>query len=144
MGTPFAVTFACIYMHTFEQTLFQKHIPWYYFRFIDDIFGIFKSNNAALEFVEMFNSQKPNQIKLKITNIGKNVEMLDLLIFINDSNTISTKLFQKPQNMYLYFPPHSFHQPSVFKSFIQSEIKRYRICCSNDADFESAVNSFKV
>jgi hypothetical protein len=153
MGTPFAVTFACIFMHVFEQSLFRKmiysyqyfnNIPLYYFRFIDDIFGIFKNYDAAIEFVEMFNALKPNQIKLKVTNIGNNVEMLDLMIFVNNSNTICTKLFQKPQNMYLYFPPCSFHQTSIFKSFIQSEIKRYRICCTNDSDFESAVNNFKI
>jgi hypothetical protein len=151
MGTPFAVTFACIYMHEFEKKLIKNmllnkvyinNIPLHFFRFIDDIFGIFICTEAAKIFVQLFNEQKPNIIKLKITSLGKSVEMLDLIININSSNKISTNLYQKPQNRYLYFASTSFHQPCVFKAFIQAEIKRYRICCSNDDDFLTATNNF--
>jgi hypothetical protein len=153
MGTPFAVTYACIYMHEFEQTLFKKmlnsskclyDVPIYYFRYIDDIFGIFQLESSATNFVNEFNNLKENIIKLKITSIGNIVEILDLIVSISTNDVITTKLYQKPNNMYLYLPPSSFHQPSVFKSFIQAEIKRYLVCCSNEIDFNLAVESFKL
>jgi hypothetical protein len=58
------------------------------------------------------------------------------------ATSFCTNLYQKPQNTYLYFAPSSFHQPSVFKSFIKAEVKRYRICCSKDDDFLTAKNNF--
>jgi hypothetical protein len=152
MGTPFAVTYACIYLHEIENKIFItmvksssyfNDLPMQYFRYIDDIFGIFKSYNAAIKFVKEFNKQKPNIIKLKITNIGNNVEVLDLYVEKTVDNKIVTKLYQKPQNMYLYFPPSSFHQPNVFRSFITAEIRRYFICCSNEIDFKLAIKNFK-
>jgi hypothetical protein len=65
--------------------------------------------------------------------------MLDLIININSRNKISTNLYQKPQNRYLYFASTSFR---VFKALILDEIKRYRICCSNYDDFLTAKNNF--
>ena len=118
MGTPFAVPYACIYMHEFEQTLFKKMLnsskfcTMYQFTTLDisTIFLVFSSLKVRQQ-ISLMNSI--TIIKLKITGIGNIVEILDLIVRISTNDVITTKLYQKRNNMYLYLPPSSFHQPSV-------------------------------
>jgi hypothetical protein len=60
----------------------------------------------------------------------------------NEKLVFDIKLYQKPQNKYLYLPPNSFHPKSVFKAFISAEIDRYRLCCNNDSDFDEIKKQF--
>jgi hypothetical protein len=152
MGTPFAVTFACIYMGELEQealiimqtqniTVFIK-----YYRYIDDIIAFFLTTHSATQYMIIFNRLRPGLITLKQTHIGNSAEFLDLTIFkgvrFNTHRIIDFNLFQKPFNKYLYLPTSSFHKQHTFKSFIQSEMKRYRINCNNDTHYTSAIQSF--
>jgi hypothetical protein len=152
MGTPFAVTFACIYLSTIENKTKQLLIvnynfqPIFYKRYIDDLFAIFKNTSEAMKFVKVFNKIKQNQIKLVITHIGDNVQFLDIEIFKGirflNENLLDSKIFQKAQCRYLYLPPSSFHRKSVFNSFINAEIKRYRLLNSNDDDYKLIKHNF--
>jgi hypothetical protein len=152
MGTPFAVTFACIYMGELEQealiimqtqniTIFIK-----YYRYIDDIISFFRTTFSATQYMIIFNSLRPGRIILKLTHIGNSADFLDLTIYkgdrFNTHNIIDFCLFQKPFNKYLYLPTSSFHKQHTFKSFIQSEMKRYRINCNNDNQYISTIQLF--
>ena len=68
------------------------------------------------------------------------VNFLDVTLFKGEhfasSNVLDVKLYQKPINKYVYLPPHSFHAKHTFRSIILSELRRYRINCSSDNDFE--------
>jgi hypothetical protein len=153
MGTPFAVTFACIYLSMIEIEVDAVLIdlynfkPIFYKRYIDDIFAIFNNTNEAKTFMHVFNKAKHNQIKLKLTFIGDKVEFLDIEIFKGQrfykTNLLDSKIFQKQQCKYLYLPPSSFHCNSVFTSFVQSELRRYRLICSNDDDYFIIKDHFK-
>jgi hypothetical protein len=46
-------------------------------------------------------------------------------------------------NKYVYIHYESCHSKNVLKSFIQSEIKRYRLTCSQDPDFEVAKQALR-
>jgi hypothetical protein len=68
--------------------------------------------------------------------------VLDLQIYkgtrFTSESKLDTKLFQKEMNLYLYIPPDSFHRETTLRSFISSEIIRYRKCCFHDKDFYEA------
>ena len=68
-----------------------------------------------------------NACKLDWTYVQrtKKVDFLDLSIFIDSSNHIHTKTYQKPMNLYLYIPPHSAHPPGLTKSLIYSLLLTY-------------------
>ena len=153
MGTPFAVTFACIYLSMMEIELNLILLHQYnvsaifYKRYIDDIFAIFNNRIEAEIFMIAFNNIKKNQIVLKLTCIGDSVEFLDVVVFkgnrFADCNLLDSKIFQKPQCKYIYLPPSSYHRNSVFKSFVTTELRRYRLVCTNDDDFANIKNLFK-
>lgn len=56
---------------------------------------------------------------------------------------LSTRLYQKPMNKYLFLPYLSHHPKTVFRSWIICYLKRIRILCSNDAIYEQNKNKFK-
>jgi hypothetical protein len=152
MGTPFAVTFACIYMGELElealdimKTL-QITLHLYYRRFIDDILAFFRNLHSATQFLLIFNQLRPGLIILKQTHIGNRAEFMDLVAYkgtrFSTHNIIDFNLYQKEFNKYLYLPTSSFHKQNTFISFIQSEMKRYRINCSDDNNYNIAIQCF--
>jgi hypothetical protein len=149
MGTPFAPSYATIYLHVIEVEIwhnFKTNIPeadhpLLIKRFIDDLFGMFKTEYGLHKYIELYNAARPS-IKLLITAFGNSVDILDLTIFkgrrYETTGILDIKLFQKQMNKYQYIPPDSFHTRSTIKGFISGEIRRARLCCSNDDDFISA------
>ena len=146
MGTPLAVTFACIYIGQLEKQLFNSpqsnnSLPLYYKRYIDDIFAVFKCEHDMDFFHNQFNTLRHNNIKLITTYTGKCVTFMDLNISINNNN-VEVKVYQKPQNSYLYLPPSSFHQKHVFHNTIRAELNRYKLKCTHAADYETIKTEF--
>ena len=146
MGTPLAVTFACIYIGQLEKQLFNapqnnNNLPLYYKRYIDDIFAVFKCQHDMDYFHSKFNALRHDNIKLITTHTGKCVTFMDLNISINNNN-VEIKIYQKPQNSYLYLPPSSFHQKHVFHNTIMAELNRYKLKCTNAYDYETIQSEF--
>ena len=152
MGTPLAVTFACIYINQLEQLTIKRlkdngilfnEICLYYRRYIDDIFAIFTSEEAASQFLATFNQMRPGRIELITTHIGKSVTFMDLDIIISSAtNKIYTRIYQKPKNAYLYLPPSSFHQKHIFTNTITAELRRYKLKCFLNEDYCNIKNEF--
>jgi hypothetical protein len=152
MGTPFAVTFACIYMSMLEQealyimTAHNIALFILMYRYIDDIFAIFHTIYSAKQYMKIFNSLRPGIIKLTLTHMGDSVDILDLVVSKNNrfKNTqiLDINLYQKPANKYLYLPMTSFHKHSTYISFITAELKRYRINCSCDTQYNTIKINF--
>ena len=46
-------------------------------------------------------------------------------------------------NKYLYISYDTFHNRNILRGFIRGEIRRYRICCSNDLDYAQALATFR-
>jgi hypothetical protein len=52
-------------------------------------------------------------------------------------------VYQKPMNAYLYIPVFSFHSRNTYRSFIESEVRRYTMCCSNPNDVSDMLVKFR-
>jgi hypothetical protein len=153
MGTSFAPAYATIYLHVIETEIwqaFRHHQPNYEYpllitRYIDDVFGIFHSEQSLMLFVKLYNEARPT-IQLIITAMGNTVDILDMTVFTGDryknQNKLDIKIFQKEMNKYLYIPPDSYHTKASLRSFISSELRRYRILCTNDIDYNTIKTLF--
>ena len=74
-------------------------------------------------------------------NHGKEGAYLDLWVMLKDGK-IQTKIFTKSEPVYV--GPTSSHDPKVFKSIFKGVGLRLRLNCSNDEDFDTAVELFLV
>lgn len=148
MGTPLAVVFACfVVAHIERQTLFDTQIrPLFFSRYIDDFFIVMKNMEDAHRFIECFNGYSPTIRCPEPCISNQEGIMLDMKIYkgpnFATTGRFSTVLYQKPQNKYLYLPPSSFHSHHVFPAFIQAEIHRYRILCSETVEFDVSCKNF--
>ena len=131
MGTPCAPTYANIFLYQVESPHLHRTI--FYRRYIDDLFAICIDMSTAQAFIDGFNRTHPT-IKLEAVSIGPNGIFLDLTFTIEDS-ILTHRLYQKPSNKYSYIPPSSSHKPSIFRSFIREELRRYLLACSKHEDF---------
>lgn len=138
MGTPMAVVFANIYIAMLESDAFNIFFTKYpryacdsvllYVRFIDDILCILETVEQSAYLLALLNTMHDN-IRLTDSSNKDSVDFLDITIFkgplFMSSSLFDIKPFQKQMNAYLYISMFSHHNPAVFKSFIQSEIRRY-------------------
>ena len=155
MGTPLAVTYANIYLCVLETQVLKKCFtsnpffrgPYLYKRFIDDVLTIFDNKEDGLEFITEFNNIRPGIIRLTHSISEEEGVFLDTTIFKSENfannRKLETKLYQKPMNKYVYLHYQSCHSKVLFKSFIQSELKRYRLTCSRNVDFEEAKTALR-
>jgi hypothetical protein len=149
MGTPFAVTYACIYLAELEfeltTTLQQMKLtdpdikdPLYLVRFIDDIFGIFTDTYNAKIFLTEYQKLRPGYIKLTSSITLERADVLDITIYkghtFTKTNTLQTTLYQKPHNRFLFICPTSFHDNH---NWIQEYVNRIRLICSEDKDYHT-------
>ena len=147
MGTPAAVVIANIYMFELERELLADPgipRPLYYFRFIDDISGGFKTHNEMMIFFLGFNQLRPT-IRLTMQAQYTHSDFLDITLYpspVNNHIEVHTRLYTKPMNTHLYLPPCSFHTRSTINAFITGELKRYRILCFENRDFQVARSNF--
>ena len=151
MGTPCAVIFACVYMHTLEQEALdifasQRYVYnclFLFFRFIDDIIAVVSDYDTGFTLMELLNSRRPNiKLSFKIRNMES--QFLDLTLYKDhhESTTISVKAYCKPMNKFLFLPPTSCHPPHVFQGWIIGYGKRLRLNCSQDSEFEKSLLDF--
>ena len=66
---------------------------------------------------------------------------MDMTITIVDGS-IETTLYEKPQNLYLYIPPHSSHPRGVFTGLIFGQILRIRRLCTHKKDADYNISQF--
>lgn len=142
MGTPAAVPFACLFVYEVEYRVFQSTNmqPLLYKRYIDDIYLIVRCREEATTFFDAFNDKVIPTIRCGSITIDLSSGIfLDLETFKGPRFAVSgifdVKTYQKVQNRYLYLAPNSFHNRAVFRSTIVSELNRYRLTCTSDADF---------
>ena len=150
MGTPVAVSYSNLTL-AYLEGLFLDQIStttYYYRRYIDDIFAIVDSEMDGNKLISLFN-QQCSSIQLDTTSItiDKVGVFLDLKLQISSSElsycTLSTSIYQKPSNKYLYIPPFSAHSSHLLHNIIKQEIKRYRLYCSYDTDFTNVLNLYR-
>lgn len=141
MGTPAAPMYATVVFAIREIEIIPRFQPQLieYGRYIDDGFGIWQplptdspATDSArwTEFQAAINSTGAFPLTARrliwdFSPRSPSVTYLDLTINLH-CGRLSTCLYEKALNLYLYLPPHSCHPPGVVKSLIVGRIQQIR------------------
>ena len=146
MGSSLSVTYACLYMALKEQIAIKQflrtttHKPVMYKRMVDDVAAIMENRMQALIFMHLLQTTVETGINFEYQINDTSMIFMDMEVYkdigFNGTNTLSTRLYQKPMNKYLFLPFQSGHPTSVFRSWITCYLQRIRILCSKDEEFE--------
>ena len=140
MGTPVACIYAILFFAYFKRTIllrkYKKNLLLYVCQ-IDDIFGIWADDPNNLNDWGDFKNDLNNASKLEwdTTSLRTSVDFLDITITLGDDGTLSTKTFQKAENLFLYIPPHSSHPPGLMKSLVFGLLLTYYLQNTFSVDF---------
>ena len=146
MGTPPAPPYATLYYAIHEETLYDEFGEnlFFYKRFIDDIFGIWKITdfiNDASTWQRFCLRLNDFGLTWDVNDRSKSVNFMDLTIFMNN-NHLSTTLFEKKQNPYSYIPPHSAHPPGVLTGLVYGNVHRIYTLCSETTEQKRLLSQF--
>ena len=151
MGTPPAPTWATIYFCIWEIVVIPEFPELvYYRRYIDDGFGAWVPNplvdNAArltlfhqrlqsfgIEHEFFLSNPDLRPLQWTFSALAPTAVFLDLFISI-DNGRITTKIYEKDLNLYLYIPPHSCHSKGVIKGVIFGMVHRAKTLCTHSKD----------
>jgi hypothetical protein len=141
MGTPCAPNFANLFMDQLETRLLRDapgHIPYCWWRFIDDIFLIWLHTLPELEEFVAYINMAHDTIKFTAEISDKAVNFLDVTV-TRTTNGIETAVYTKPTAAHLYLHYDSNHPTSTKRAIPYSQALRVRKICSTDASFESQI-----
>ena len=137
IGSRLGRNFACTYMGAWEKELLGRatHKPLKWFRFIDDIWGIWTHGEGNLRaFHALANQIHPN-IKVDLRLSDSCIEFLDIQILLSNSGFITTDLFIKPTDARAYLHYTSDHPLSTKRAIPKGLGMRIKRICSNDKDY---------
>ena len=129
MGTRVAPTYGNLFMNSLEQKYIypHAHCPRIWFRFIDDISGIFRGTDEELKtFVEYCNSFQET-IKFTVEYSKKSITFLE--------NRIKATLFVKPTDSHSYLDFSSCHTQTIKSSIPYLQFLRMRRNCTEWTEF---------
>ena len=136
MGTRMAPSMACLFMGKLEERMLASAPcrPWIWWRYIDDIFFIWTSDEESLtRFIDHMNSFH-RTIKFTSEYSTTETHFLDVVIR-KEENGLTTDLFVKPTDKHQYLHSTSCHPRHCKTSIAYSQALRLRRICSNDSDF---------
>ena len=116
-------------------------------RFIDDIFFIWTDGEDSLkEFLALCQkySETKNMksvIKFEISPSTKTINYLDVCITLYQQ-TLSTTVFSKPTDAYIYLNPKSCHPEHIIRNIAESQFLRLRKICSDTSDYIRKSNEY--
>jgi hypothetical protein len=115
-------------------------------RFIDDVFGIrlphpCRTTNEKLWADFQDDMQKWHGLEWTCEPLSTSVNFMDLTISITGSH-LTTTLYEKPQNLYLYPPPHSSHPRGIEAGLVLGQVLRIRRLCSHKEDADKHIKQF--
>ena len=143
MGTRVAHTYANLFMDSIERKyIYLRRIkPRIWFRFIDDVWGIFQGTEAELlQFVEYCNSFH-DLIKFTIEYSMTQVAFLDVITY-RYCDRINSTLYIKPNDTHSYLDYNSCHPQSNKSSIPYSQFLRIRRNCTKWIEF--LIHSIKL
>ena len=146
MGTPPAPPYATLYYAVHEETLLEEFHDnlFYYKRFIDDIFGIWIITdpiNDASTWQRFCQRLNDFGLQWEVNDRSHSVNFMDLTITMIN-NSLSTTLYEKAINPYLYIPPHSAHPPGVLTGLIYGNVHRIYTLCSDSVEQKRLLSQF--
>lgn len=129
MGTPCAPPLAQLFVAGLEEAArasLGQQWPALYVRYIDDGFAIFNGHRSQLDtFMAAVQAMHPN-LRWTFTVSQKAVAFLDLSIWIGRDGRLGYSMHTKALNAFQYIPFSSFHDPSVARGWILTELFRIR------------------
>lgn len=144
MGKKFAPAYANIFMAEWETEALSKCIkkPLYYYRFLDDIWGIWHHSEQDFEgFLNTLNGHNAS-IKLKSTIHKTTIDFLDTTTFKGPNflieHKLDVKVFFKPTDTHSLLFKSSFHPKHTFAGLIKSQLLRFHRICTQQSDFKQA------
>ena len=152
MGTPCAVIFACIFVHTIERealdiftsTRFSMSCIFLFVRFLDDIIAIISDYDSGIEVMRLLSSRRKSiHFTFKIRN--SEAQFLDLTLYKRTHRHIhylESKAYSKPLNKFLFLPPNSCHPKHIFKGWAVGYGRRLRGSCTVDSDYTQVMDDF--
>lgn len=144
MGKKFAPAYANIFMAEWESEALSKCVkkPLYYYRFLDDIWGIWHHSEQDFEgFLNTLNGHNAS-IKLKSTFHKTKIDFLDTTTFKGPNfltdHRLDVKVFFKPTDTHALLFKTSFHPKHTFAGLIKSQLLRFHRICTQQCDFKQA------
>jgi len=108
-----------------------------------NIHGIYKKDVGT--WINEFNQMRENIFIDKWT-FGNHVAYMDLYIFKGnnffDTGILSIKVYQKPENRYMYIPYKSAHPRHTIKNYVLGELKRYVRINTEELNYQKIKNNF--
>ena len=147
MGCPLGPTLANFFLGCIEQKLFENKsvfLPSVYLRYIDDIYCVFDTESASLEFLEMLNSRHAaiKFTKEKETN-SKSLTFLDVQIQLPHKG-YDTCAWRKPTNAGLLLK-YKANCPKTSKSgLIMCSLHRAKNICPTSELYLQELNKLRV
>ena len=147
MGTPPGCSYATLYyaIHELEfYNRFRAQLP-FYKRYIDDGIALWYSHPDPAVDAQLWNDFKNvlpyGKLEWDVFERSTTVDFLDLTLTI-ENGQVSFRVYEKPENLYLYLPPHSAHPPGMSRALITGQIKRYVRLSSSSADCIRSIRTF--
>ena len=163
MGSPLGPTFADFYVSNLENNLLsQDRIsnPIFYFRYVDDVIAVFKSENHVKYFIRRLKDSSVLNFTVDPMHNNK-FHFLDVSMLISEDGAIQTGVHIKPTDTGLYVNFNSYlpenYKISVVKTLVNralthsscwnsyvTEIERLKqICINNDYPLKIVENIIK-
>lgn len=147
MGKKFAPAYANIFMANWEQEVFCKcnKKPTHYFRYLDDIWGIWMGSIGEFEeFVQVLSSHDPS-IQLTYEMNNQTIDFLDTTVIkgpnFASNSKLDIKVFFKPTDTHALLHKDSFHPKHTFRGIVKSQILRFKRICTTEEYFYEAVQT---
>ena len=134
IATKFAPPYACIFMDKVETEFLEKEpvMPWFWLRYIDDIFFIWTGNDGKLaEFMVRLGMFHLN-LKFTWESSRSSVNFLDVVVGIEGNNFV-TDVYYKPNDCHQFLHYESSHPIHIKRSIVYSQgLRIKRICFTYD------------
>ena len=139
IGTKVAPSYANLVVAIFELLYVYeyKHQPLCWYRFIDDIFGIWTLDLIELEAFVQFLNSRVESLKFTLEYSETKLSFLDVMVHKNERGELSTDLFRKSTDARNYLHYSSAHPRSCKQGIPYSQLLRVRRICSNQERFEA-------
>lgn len=145
MGKKYAPALANLYLAHFDELARhpQKFTPpLSYFRYIDDIFGIWTDSVENLKLYIGWLSTTTPGVELTLNFSDTHIDFLDLTLFkcttaLNNTTYtyLQTKTYFKPTCTFNWVIPSSSHPPHTSRGILKSQFLRFARQCTSHLDY---------
>ena len=137
MGTKLAPSYANIFMGDVEEKILNNCVlkPFFWVRFIDDIFAIWTEGEESLTDFHNFINTQHHSIKFTMEKSTEKIVFLDTWVKSNGSDKLSVELYSKPTDTHNYLHFSSYHQTHTKRGGPFGQFLRVRRNCTSDEDY---------